>query len=144
MGNIDASGNTFYNFSRNIGTASVFLHSEVGSIAADAQLRERIINANIHLSQLQLDHILNNTKLPTQITTDTHIQANLTHKMKPIILCDGSITSMQYNSHTVLPINYRVCYSKDNILANINSSDPIANLELSTRLSLKNKKINQT
>lgn len=143
VGNIDASGNTFYNFSRNIGTASVFLHSEVGSIAADAQLRERIINANIHLSQLQLDHILNNTKLPTQITTDTHIQANLTHKMKPIILCDGSITSMQYNSHTVLPINYRVCYSKDNILANINSSDPIANLELSTKLSIKNKKINQ-
>lgn len=139
---IEAKGNAYYHFERNSGTLSTILQTKLGSIAADAQLRCQQICANIHLSQLQLDRILNNTQLPSQITLSTHINASILNKAKPTINCEGNIVSMLYNSHKFQPINFCVKYQQANqILLYIKSNDPIASLNLSSTLSIKSKKI---
>lgn len=143
LGNIEANGNAYYNFDRKIGTFSAFLHSALASAAADAQLQSHKINANVHLSQLQLDHLLNNNKLPTQITLNTHINANLSNKSNPHINCEGDIASMLYNGHKFQPINFRANYLTNNIFFNIKSNDPIASLDLNSNISLKSKKLDK-
>ncbi len=141
---IEAKGDAFYHFERNTGTLSTILQSKLGRITADAQLQRQQISANIQLSQVQLDRIFNNTKLPTQITLNTHINANILNKAKPIVNCEGNIASMLYNSHKFQPINFRVNYQQtSHILLNIKSNDPIANLGLNSTIAFKGKRINE-
>lgn len=137
---IEARGNAYYNFERNAGTLSAILQSTMGSIAADAQLQCHQLNANVCLSQLLLDRLFNNEKLPTQITLNTHINANITDKANPVVNCKGDIASMIYNCHKFQLINFGVNYQTDNINFHIKSDDPIASLDINSNLSIKNKK----
>lgn len=141
---IEAKGNAYYHFEHNAGTLSTIIQSKFGSVAADAQLQRHQIDGNIHLSQLQLDRILSNTKLPTQITLNAHINANIFNKANPLINCEGNIASMLYNSHKFQPINFRIDYQQaKQIRLNVKSNDPIAILDLNSTIAIESKKIHE-
>lgn len=142
VGDIEANGSMTYYTRTKGGAASVILHTSVGNIATHARINNHLIRANIQLTHIQPDLLLNNSKLPKQIALNAQIQADLSKKDCLRIESNGNIQSFVYNQHTFRGIKYNLNYQPNHIEASVNSSDPSALLSSQTQIKLQNNRIN--
>ena len=141
IGNVNANGSMLYNFESRKAFASVIAHTAIGSIATNANVNDKKINATLQINHAQPDVLLNNTKLPTQVALNARILADFSNSNSPKINSTGNILSATYNNYTFHGIQYRIAFQPTLIKANIQSKDPAAQLTADTQISLHNKNI---